>query len=252
MPNQPVALITGANQGIGYQIAKDLAARGFTVFVGSRNFEKGEAAAKTIEGDARAIQLDVTVSASIDSAAARIEKEVGRLDVLINNAAISNTTATPGMSIQEYFQQTRPSRISLEEVRAIWETNVFGVIAVTQAMLPILRKTPGASIVNVSSGLGSLATVLDHSFPFRTSFGPGYAASKTALNAITVAFAIELEAEGIRVNSVSPGFTKTNLNNYEGFETLEEGAEEAVRVALLGPAAPTGAFTHAKLGTIPW
>jgi NAD(P)-dependent dehydrogenase (short-subunit alcohol dehydrogenase family) len=252
MPNQPVALITGANQGIGYQIAKDLAGRGFTVFVGSRNFEKGETAAKTIEGDARAIQLDVTVSASIESAAERIEKEVGRLDVLINNAAISNTTATPGMSIQEYFQQMCPSRISLEEVRAIWETNVFGVIAVTQAMLPILRKTPGASIVNVSSGLGSLATVLDHSFPFRTSFGPGYAASKTALNAITVAFAIELEAEGIRVNSVSPGFTKTNLNNYEGFETLEEGAEEAVRVALLGSAAPTGTFTHAKLGTIPW
>ncbi len=252
MPNQPVALITGANQGIGYQIAKDLAGRGFTVFVGSRNFEKGETAAKTIEGDARAIQLDVTVSASIESAAERIEKEVGRLDVLINNAAISNTTATPGMSIQEYFQQMCPSRISLEEVRAIWETNVFGVIAVTQAMLPILRKTPGSSIVNVSSGLGSLATVLDHSFPFRTSFGPGYAASKTALNAITVAFAIELEAEGIRVNSVSPGFTKTNLNNYEGFETLEEGAEEAVRVALLGSAAPTGTFTHAKLGTIPW
>lgn len=252
MPNQPVALITGANQGIGYQIAKDLAGRGFTVFVGSRNFEKGETAAKTIERDARAIQLDVTVSASIDSAAARIEKEVGRLDVLINNAAISNTTATPGMSIQEYFQQTRPSRISLEEVRAIWETNVFGVIAVTQAMLPILRKTSGASIVNVSSGLGSLATVLDHSFPFRTSFGPGYAASKTALNAITVAFAIELESEGIRVNSVSPGFTKTNLNHYEGFETLEEGAEEAVRVALLGLAAPTGTFTHVKLGTIPW
>jgi NAD(P)-dependent dehydrogenase (short-subunit alcohol dehydrogenase family) len=104
----------------------------------------------------------------------------------------------------------------------------------------------------VSSGVGSLTRNADPSFPYRSVFGPVYPASKTALNAITLAMAIELESTGIKVNAVSPGFTKTNLNNYEGTETVEEGACEAMRVALLGPDGPTGAFTHAKLGTLPW
>jgi NAD(P)-dependent dehydrogenase (short-subunit alcohol dehydrogenase family) len=239
MQDKSVALVTGANQGIGLQIAKDLVAHGFTVLVGSRNLERGETAAKEVGPDARALQLDVTDQASITAAAERIRKELGRLDVLVNNAAISNTSKLPGMSIAEYAKLTRPS-------------NVFGVLAVYQAMLPLLREAPTARIVNVSSGVGSLTMNSDPACAWRPIFGPVYPASKTALNAITLAMAIELESTGIRVNAVSPGFTKTNLNDYAGTETVEEGAREAVRVALLGPDSPTGTFTHAKLGTIPW
>jgi NAD(P)-dependent dehydrogenase (short-subunit alcohol dehydrogenase family) len=142
--------------------------------------------------------------------------------------------------------------VSLDEVREVWETNVFGVLAVYQAMLPVLREAPHARIVNVSSGVGSLTANSDPTFPYFSIFGPVYPASKTALNAMTVAMAIELEPEGIKVNAVSPGFTKTAMNNYEGTDTLEEGASEAVRVALRGQDGPTGTFTHAAFGVIPW
>jgi NAD(P)-dependent dehydrogenase (short-subunit alcohol dehydrogenase family) len=222
------------------------------VLVGSRDFERGEAAAKEVGPQARAVQLDVTDRVSIDAAAERIRTELGRLDVLVNNAAISNTSKAPGMSIQEYAQLTRPSNVSLDEVRAVWETNVFGPLAVYQAMLPLLREAPAARIVNVSSGVGSLTLNADPETPYRPIFGPVYPASKTALNAMTLAMAIELESTGIKVNAVSPGFTKTNLNDYAGTETLEEGAREAVRVALLGADGPTGTFTHATFGSIPW
>ncbi len=252
MHDKQVALVTGANQGVGLQVAKELAAKNFTVLVGSRNFARGEEAAKTIKGDARALQLDVTDRGSIAAAAERVRKELGRLDVLINNAAISNTRKQPGMSLAEYAKISLPSNASLDEVRAVWETNVFGVLAVYQAMLPLLREAPAARIVNVSSGVGSLTRNSDRAFPYRSSFGPVYPASKAALNAMTLAMAIELESTGIKVNAVSPGFTKTALNGYEGTETVEEGAAEAVRVALLGPDGPTGTFTHAKLGTLPW
>jgi NAD(P)-dependent dehydrogenase (short-subunit alcohol dehydrogenase family) len=252
MHEKQVALVTGANQGIGLQIAKDLVARGLTVLVGSRNLERGEAAAKEVGPNAFALQLDVTDQASVVSAAERVQNEFGRLDVLIQNAAISNANKQPGQSVEEYSKTTRPSVVSIEEMRAVWDTNVFGVLAVYQAMLPLLRKTPGARIVNVSSGVGSLATNMDPAFPYRGIFGPVYPASKTALNALTVAMAIELEPEGIKVNAVSPGFTKTNLNGYAGIETVEEGAREAVRVALLGPDSPTGTFTRWEGATIPW
>jgi NAD(P)-dependent dehydrogenase (short-subunit alcohol dehydrogenase family) len=251
MQNKSVALVTGANQGIGFQIAKDLVPHGFIMLVGSRNFERGEAAAKEIGPDAHALQIDVTDQASIAAAAERIRSEFGRLDVLINNAAISNTQKKPGMSVMEYAKTTRASNVSLDEMRVVWETNVFGVLAVTQAMLPLLRQAPAARIVNVSSGVGSLTANADPAYPWRSIFGPVYPASKTALNAITLAFAIELESEGIKVNAVSPGFTKTNLNDYEGTETLEQGAAEAVRVALLGPDGPTGTFTRTG-SVIPW
>jgi NAD(P)-dependent dehydrogenase (short-subunit alcohol dehydrogenase family) len=252
MPDQPVALVTGANQGIGLQIAKDMAAHGFTVLVGSRDLAKGEAAAKEVGAGAHALQLDVTDGASVAAAAARVRDEFGRLDVLIQNAAISNTGKLAAQSVAEYAATTRPSNVSIDEMRAVWDTNVFGVLAVYQAMLPILRATPGARIVNVSSGVGSLTTNSDKAFGYRAIFGPVYPASKTALNALTVAMAIELEPEGIRVSAVSPGFTKTNLNGYAGTETLEEGAREAVRVALLGPGSPTGTFTRWEGETIPW
>ena len=252
MPDKSVALVTGANQGIGLQIAKDLVANGFIVLVGARNLERGEAAAKEVGPGAHALQLDVTDQTSIAAAAKRIREELGRLDVLVNNAAISNTSKLPGMSVAEYAKTTRPSNVSLDEVRAVWETNVFGVLAVYQAMLPLLRETPDARIVNVSSGVGSLTRNADPAFAYRSIFGPVYPSSKTALNALTIAMAIELENEGIKVNAVSPGFTRTNLNGYAGTETVEEGAREAVRVALLGPDSPTGTFTRWENETIPW
>jgi len=252
MQDQPVALVTGANQGIGLQIAKNLVAHGFTVLVGSRDFERGEAAAKEVGPDARALQLDVTNRASITAAAERVRNEFCRLDVLVQNAAISNTRKLPGQSIEEYAKTTRPSNVSLDEMRAVWDTNVFGVLAVYQAMLPLLRETPGARIVNVSSGVGSLTTNSDPAFPYRAIFGPVYPASKTALNALTLAMALELDPEGIKVNAVSPGFTKTNLNGYAGTETVEEGAREAVRVALLGQDGPTGRFTRWQNENVPW
>ena len=248
----PVSLVTGANQGIGLQIAKGLVANGLTVLIGSRNLARGEAAAKEIGHGAIALQIDVIDESSIAAAVERIREELGRLDVLVNNAAISNTRKTPDMSLKEYAQISRPSNASLDEVRAVWETNVFGVLAVTQAMLPLLREAPAGRIVNVSSAVGSLTMNSDPSFPYRSAFGPIYPASKTALNALTVAFAIELESAGIKVNAVTPGFTKTALNGYEGTETVEQGAAEAVRVALLGPDGPTGQFSHATLGTVPW
>jgi NAD(P)-dependent dehydrogenase (short-subunit alcohol dehydrogenase family) len=251
MQNKPVALVTGANQGIGLQIAKDLVARGFTVLIGSRHLGRGEAAAKEVGSEARALQLDVTDQASIAAAAERIRKELGRLDVLVNNAAISNTSKQPDMSVQDYAKLTRPSNVSLDEMRAVWDTNVFGVLAVTQAMLPLLREAPAARIVNVSSGVGSLTRNADPASPWRSIFGPVYPASKTALNAITLAMAIELESSGIKVNAACPGYTKTNLNNYTGTRTVEEGAREPVRLALLGPDGPTGTFSNED-GPLPW
>jgi len=251
MHNKPVALVTGANQGIGLQIAKDLAAHGFTVLVGSRNLERGEPAAKEVGPDTRALQLDVTDQASITAAAERIRKELGRLDVLVNNAAITNTSKLPGMSVQDYAKLTRPSNVSLDEMRAVWETNVFGVLAVTQAMLPLLREAPAARIVNVSSGVGSLTRNSDPAYAYRSIFGPVYPASKTALNAITLAIAIELESTGIKVNAACPGYTKTNLNGYTGTRTVEEGAREPVRLALLDANGPTGTFSNED-GPLPW
>jgi NAD(P)-dependent dehydrogenase (short-subunit alcohol dehydrogenase family) len=252
MQDKQVALITGANQGIGLQIAKELVAHGFIVLVGSRNLARGKTAAKEVGPGAHALQLDVTDQGSITAAAARVRQEFGRLDLLIQNAAISNTSKRPGQSIEEYAKTTRPSNVSLDEMRAVWDTNVFGVLAIYQAMLPLLREAPHARIVNVSSGVGSLTTNSNPAFAHRSTFGPVYPASKTALNALTLAMALELEPEGIRVNAVSPGFTKTNLNGYAGTDTVENGAREVVRVALLGSDGPTGKFTRWENETIPW
>lgn len=249
MQEKPVALVTGANKGIGLQIAKDLAAHGFTVLVGSRNLEHGETAARSIGADARALQLDVTKQASIAAAAERIRNEFGRLDVLVNNAGISHT-GKPGRPLEEIVKSGRLSVASLDEVRAVFETNVFGVIAVTQAMLPLLRQAPAARIVNVSSASGSLTLSSDPTSPRRSMFGT-YSSSKTALNAITVAFAFDLESAGIKVNAACPGFTATDLNNFQGTRTVQQAAHEPVRLALLDANGPTGTYSSED-GPLPW
>jgi NAD(P)-dependent dehydrogenase (short-subunit alcohol dehydrogenase family) len=251
MPGQRVALVTGANQGVGLQVARELVAAGLTVLVGSRNFERGEAAAKEIGPGASALQLDVTDGASIAAAAERIREEPGRLDLLVNNAGISKTTERR-LGSPEYAASSKASNASLDEIRTVWETNVFGVLAVYQAMLPLLRESPDARIVNVSSGVGSLTTNADPAYPYHAMYGPIYPASKAALNAMTLAMMVELESTGIKVNLVSPGFTKTNLNGYAGTESVEDGSREVVRVALLGPDGPTGTFTRWENTDIPW
>jgi NAD(P)-dependent dehydrogenase (short-subunit alcohol dehydrogenase family) len=243
VPDKRIALVTGANQGVGLQVAKELVANGVTVLVGSRNFDRGEAAAREIGAGATALQLDVTDRVSIDDASKRIREEFGRLDLLVQNAAISNTRRG-SLSLQEYARISRASNASLDEVRTVWETNVFGVLAVYQAMLPLLRESSDARIVNVSSGVGSLTANADPAFPWRSFFGPVYPASKAALNAITLAMMVELESTGIKVNLVSPAFTKTNLNGYVGTESIEDGSREVVRVALFGRDGPTGTFTQ--------
>jgi NAD(P)-dependent dehydrogenase (short-subunit alcohol dehydrogenase family) len=250
MHDKPVALVTGANKGIGFQIAKDLASHGFIVLVGSRNFEQGEAAAKRVGADARALQVDVTDQASIAAAAQRIQNELGRLDVLVNNAGISHA-GKPGRSLEEMVKSGLASVASLDEVRAVFETNVFGAIAVTQAMLPLLREAPAGRIVNVSSAAGSLTLSSDPANRLHKMFVPGYSASKTALNAITLAFAIDLESTNIKVNAVDPGFTATALNNFQGTRTVEQAAREPVRLALLDVNGPTGTFSNED-GKLPW
>jgi NAD(P)-dependent dehydrogenase (short-subunit alcohol dehydrogenase family) len=246
---QSVALVTGANQGVGFQIAKALAANGYKVYVGSRNLDNGKNAAAEIGANAEAIHLDVTEQLTIKAALERIEKESGHLDLLLNNAAISHA-AKPGRTLEQMMEDGRATIAGLEEVRAVWETNVFGVISVIQTMLPLLRKSTAGRIVNVSSGLGSLTWISDPTCWARAPFNVVYAASKTALNAVTVAFAIELEKENIKVNAVSPGFTATALNNFQGTDSVEVGSREPIRVALETDG-PTAGFTGPD-GHLPW
>ena len=245
-----IALVTGANQGIGLQIAKDLVAKGLTVLVGSRNLANGETAARAIGAGAHAIQLDVTDSASIAAAAARISQEFGRLDVLVNNAGISKI-GQPQCPVEVLVKNGRISSAPLDDIRTIYDTNVFGVIAVTQTMLPLLRKSKGARIVNVSSGVGSLTRTLGPGGEHLRALYGMYSASKTALNAVTVGLALDLGPEGIKVNAACPGYTKTALNNFQGTRTVEEGAREPVRLALLGDDGPTGSYSNDE-GPLPW
>ncbi|MDR7382296.1 SDR family NAD(P)-dependent oxidoreductase [Promicromonospora iranensis] len=251
MPTHRIALVTGANQGMGKQVAKELVADGLTVFVGSRDLARGETAAAEIGDGAIALQLDVTDAASVTRAAERIQQEVGRLDLLVNNAAIS-TTRTDVQDMAELRALGQPSVVRLDEVRAVWEVNVLGVLAVYQAMLPLLRRSPDARIVNVTSAQGSLTTMADPALPFHKTFEPVYSASKTALNAVTLSMMIELEETDIKVNLVSPGFANTALVNFEGTESVEDACREVVRVARLGPDGPTGTFTTWEGVGLPW
>jgi len=238
-----IALITGANKGIGFEIARGLGQLGATVLIGARRADAGEAAAATLHGeglDARFVPIDVTDAASIAAAAARIGREHGRLDILINNAAVSLNKGVP------------PSETDIALLRETYETNVFGLIAVTQAMLPLLKAAPAARIVNMSSGLGSLALTLTlgPTAPYVFNRLMAYTTSKTAVNAVTVQFAVELAETGIKINAASPVLSATELSGGRGSPPAE-AAGIAIRLALIGPEGPTGGL-YGDEGQVPW
>ncbi|MCC3763801.1 SDR family oxidoreductase [Glycomyces sp. TRM65418] len=245
-----VALVTGANKGIGRATAAQLAARGMTVLIGSREVRRGEAAAAGIRasgGDAHAITLDVTDQDTIGRAAEQIADRYGRLDVLVNNAGISGSgNAAPQDAVDRV-----PSAVDLRVVREVFEVNVFGVIAVTNAMLPLLRRSAAARIVNLTSHAASLTLYADPAGPLAGLPSAAYSPSKTALNAITLQYANELRAEGILVNAVAPGYVDTEINGNTGILTPAEAAEPIVRLAMLEGDGPTGGF-HSADGPLPW
>jgi NAD(P)-dependent dehydrogenase (short-subunit alcohol dehydrogenase family) len=233
------AVVTGANKGLGRQIARQLAAAGVTVYVGSRDAERGRAAVAEIGDRARLLVLDVTDDASIAAAA----RHVSALDILVNNAGIGD--------------DPRPApEADVDGFRRIFETNVFGVVAVTNAFLPALRRSSRGRIVNISSGTGSLArsTSADPRFAFGAGDAAAYRASKTTVNALTVLYAHALADTGIKVNAVAPGLRATDLNPLAAASGGDpaEGAAGAVRLALLPDDGPTGGFFSWDGTPVPW
>jgi NAD(P)-dependent dehydrogenase (short-subunit alcohol dehydrogenase family) len=239
-----IVLISGANKGIGFATARELARAGHTVLLGARNPERGTAAADDLAGqglDVRFVRLDVTDSATIAAAADLIGTEYHRLDVLINNAGISRD------------RPHLPAELPVAALREIYETNVFGVVAVTNAMLPLLRRSPAGYIGNVSSGLGTVAFLTDPDSPlWQYANLLGYNSSKAALNAITLIYANTLRDTGIKVNALSPGFCATDLNHHTGHLSADEGGAHIARQVTLPEDAPTGVFLKENGGTYPW
>ncbi|MFI0940873.1 SDR family oxidoreductase [Streptomyces sp. NPDC021020] len=241
MSGQTIALVTGANKGIGYEIAAGLGALGWSVGVGARDEARRDAAVRELRAggaDAFGVPLDVTDDASVAAAALLLEERAGRLDVLVNNAGV--TGGMPQM----------PTTVDPSAVRAAVETNVIGVLRVTNALLPLLRLSASPRIVNMSSSVGSLTR--------QTSPGPdtgpisaAYAPSKTFLNALTVQYAKELRDTNILVNAACPGYCATDLNGFRGVRTPEQGAAIAIRLASLPDDGPTGAFFDED-GVVPW
>ena len=241
--SKKIALVTGANKGIGLAIARELGKAGITVLLGARDAALGEAAAAKLRGeglDARFVRLDLVRPETIQAAAASIAGQYQRLDILVNNAGIIAPADGP------------PSSADWNSVKRAMETNFLGTLAVTQAMLPLLRKAPAARIVNLSSGLASLEKNGDPAWDFAAFKLIGYNASKAALNMLTVQLAYELRDTGIKVNSVSPGFVATDMNEHRGTMTVEEGAAGPVRLALLPADGPSGRFFSSDGGFYPW
>jgi len=237
-----VALITGANKGIGYELARQLGNVGVTVLVAARNAKLGNAATAKLKSegsDAHFIELDVTKPQTIAKAAQTIQTQYGRLDILVNNAAIVDKADGP------------PSTADPGAVRRVLDVNFFGVLAVTQAMLPLVRKSEAGRIVMLSSGLGSLTWNADPKWSFAAVKPLGYNGSKAILNMMTVQLAWELRDTAIKVNTVNPGYTATDMNGNKGTQTLAEGAAEALRQALAPHDAPTGLFVQTG-GVVPW
>ncbi|HEY8987091.1 MAG TPA: SDR family oxidoreductase [Streptomyces sp.] len=243
MNERTIALITGANKGIGYEIAVGLGALGWRVGVGARDARRREDAVEKLRADgvdAFGVPLDVTDDASVTAAARLIEEHAGRLDVLVNNAAITGSVP------QE------PTRVDPATIRTVVETNVIGVVRVTNAMLPLLRRSPSPRIVNMSSGVGSLTRQSGTAAEQTT--GPvsvAYAPSKTFLNAVTLQYARELAGTGILINAGCPGYVATDLNGFRGVRTPAQGAAIAVKLATLPDGGPTGGFFE-DAGVVPW
>ncbi|MEX5594080.1 SDR family oxidoreductase [Pseudomonas orientalis] len=242
MHNKRQALVTGANKGIGLAIAKGLAEAGFFVWIGARDRSRGEQAVAQLRNiglDADLLDLDVAVEDSVYRAAAILSEQIGALDILINNAGIA-------------VDMTKaPSEVRMQDMKAVYEVNLFGPVRVTQAFLPLLKKADQARIVMVSSGVGSLTLITDPTSIYSTVNLLDYTSSKVALNAVTVSFAKELEPLGIKVNAVEPGHVRTDLNGNSGILTPEEGAATVIKMALLGLDGPTGGFFGSH-GRQPW
>jgi NAD(P)-dependent dehydrogenase (short-subunit alcohol dehydrogenase family) len=239
---ETIALVTGANKGIGKEISRQLAAKGILVLMGARDRERGEAAVSDLRAQGLPVEfipIDVTSEASVDRAAAEVESRHARLDILVNNAGIA-LDWYPG------------SQLTVEVLQDPFETNVFGVFRVTQALLPLLKKSKHGRIVNLSSGLGSLTrnAASDGSLTIRNML-LAYCSSKAALNMMTIQLAQELKDAGIKVNSANPGFTATDMNQHRGPRTVEQGAATPVRLAMLPDDGPTGGV-FSDAGPEPW
>jgi NAD(P)-dependent dehydrogenase (short-subunit alcohol dehydrogenase family) len=228
-------LITGANKGLGRETARRLRADGHDVWVAARDASLGRAAADEL--DARFVQLDVTDEASVAAAAALVAAATGgRLDVLINNAGIAGGRKAAG-------------EVTGDDVRSVFETNVFGVVRVTHAFLPLLMRSDSPVIVNVSSGMGSIAVTTDPERFESTLIGIAYPASKTAVNMLTTQYAKAFPQ--IRINAVDPGYTATDLNRHNGTQSVEEGSDAIVAMANLDPSGPPGTFVD-RNGVVAW
>ena len=237
-----IALITGANKGIGYEVARQLAKEGITVLVAARNPELGEAAAAKLKADgadAHFIELDVSKPETVAKAAEQVKAKFGHLDILVNNAGVYD------------FKDGAPSTTDIEIVRRTLEVNFFGVLSVTQAFLPLVRASKSGRIVNVSSGLGSLTLNADPKWDYAQVKPLGYNGSKALLNMMTIHLAYELRETPIKVNTVDPGYTATDLNGNSGHQTVAEGAAETVRMSLIPDDGPTGGYTNNE-GLVPW
>ncbi|MGW2512129.1 SDR family oxidoreductase [Streptomyces scopuliridis] len=245
MSETKIALVTGANKGIGYEIATGLGALGYRVGVGARDGARRESAVEKLRAagvDAFAVPLDVTGDQSVTDAAELIERQAGRLDVLVNNAGISGETG-PGWAQD-------PTTLDLDMVRTVVETNVIGVIRVTNAMLPLLRRSTSPRIVNVSSTIASLTRQADPDI----EIGPimaAYSPSKSFLNAVTLQYARQFAGTNILINAACPGLVATDFTGFHGPRTPEQGAATAIRLATLPDGGPTGSFFEDD-GVIPW
>ena len=242
MTTTKTAVVTGANKGIGREIARRLATMGFKVWLGARDAERGMAAAQELraEGlDVKWLELDVTQDDSVAAAAKTVSAESASLDVLVNNAGVAINYELP------------PSEQHLADIRATYEVNVFGPIRVTQAFLPLLLSAPAARIVMVSSSTGSIGRALDSGTPNHAVNLLGYGSSKTALNAITVAFARELGPSGIKINAAAPGYTATDLNGFKGHRTVQQAAEIVIHLATLDADGPNAGYFNDD-GPLPW
>ncbi len=240
--NKKIVLITGANKGIGFETARQLGKQGYTILVGARDESICLSAVEKLKGygfDADFIEIDATNTETIKTAVEKVGEKYGRLDVLVNNAGIALDSSE------------KPSEVSMDLLRKTFDTNFFGVIAITQAFLPLIKKSENGRIVNVSSGLGSLTQHSDPSWDFYNVKPLAYNSSKTALNAFTVTLAHELKDTNIKVNSADPGYTATDLNGNSGTKTVAEGASVITDLATLGADGATGSYFDDQ-GVLPW